>query len=183
MDRERRAFRGRRHDLVREPDAGDPHVRFDERRLETESWRGVRHRHRAKAAGNSYPHPPTATAPVVDSTRPHCGRGCRSATSARETGRSSSAATAGRRRARAGAPPRRPPRRRACGTGAAGGPAARPDPGRIPRSPRAGRPAVRIVAAGRSTGVAGFPEDDDWTAWNADEMRAAVEHLQRKRGA
>ena len=26
-----RAFRGRRHALVREPDAGDPHVRFDER--------------------------------------------------------------------------------------------------------------------------------------------------------
>jgi hypothetical protein len=24
--------------LVREPDAGDPHVRFDERRLETEPW-------------------------------------------------------------------------------------------------------------------------------------------------
>ena len=45
------------------------------------------------------------------------------------------------------------------------------------------RLAVRIVAAGRSAGVAGLPEDDDWTAWNADEMRAAVEHLQRKRGA
>ena len=41
--------------LVREPDAGDPHVRFDERRLETESRRGVRHRPRAKAAGTSYP--------------------------------------------------------------------------------------------------------------------------------
>ena len=26
------AFRGRRHDLVRKPDAGNPHVRFDERR-------------------------------------------------------------------------------------------------------------------------------------------------------
>jgi hypothetical protein len=26
--------------LVREPDAGDPPVRFDERRLETEPWRG-----------------------------------------------------------------------------------------------------------------------------------------------
>ncbi len=25
------AFRGRRHDLVRKPDAGEPHVRFDER--------------------------------------------------------------------------------------------------------------------------------------------------------
>ncbi len=53
----RRAFRGRRHDLVREPDAGNPHIRFDERRLETEPRQGVRHRHRAKAAGNSYPHP------------------------------------------------------------------------------------------------------------------------------
>ena len=45
------------------------------------------------------------------------------------------------------------------------------------------RLAVRIVIAGRRAGVAGLPEDDDWTAWNADEMRAAVEHLQRKRGA
>ena len=45
------------------------------------------------------------------------------------------------------------------------------------------RLAVRLVAAGRSAGVAGLPEHDDWTAWNADEMRAAVEHLQRKRGA
>ena len=34
LRRVRRAFRGRRHDLVREPDAGNPHVRFDERRLE-----------------------------------------------------------------------------------------------------------------------------------------------------
>ena len=45
------------------------------------------------------------------------------------------------------------------------------------------RLAVKIVIAGRSAGVSGLPEDDDWTAWNADEMRAAVEHLQRKRGA
>ena len=45
------------------------------------------------------------------------------------------------------------------------------------------RLAVRIVAASRSAGVAGLPENDDWTAWNADEMRAAVQHLQRKRGA
>ena len=45
------------------------------------------------------------------------------------------------------------------------------------------RLAVRIVAAGRSAGVAGLPENDDWTAWNADQMRAAVEHLQRKRPA
>lgn len=45
------------------------------------------------------------------------------------------------------------------------------------------RLAVKIVIAGRSAGVSGLPENDDWTAWNADEMRAAVEHLQRKRGA
>ena len=45
------------------------------------------------------------------------------------------------------------------------------------------RLAIRIVAAGRSAGVPELPEDDDWTAWNAEEMRAAVEHLLRKRGA
>ena len=44
------------------------------------------------------------------------------------------------------------------------------------------RLAVKVVIAGRSTGVSGLPDNDDWTAWNADEMRAAVEHLQRKRG-
>ena len=53
----------------REPDAGKLHVRFDERRLETESWDGLRHRHSAKAAGNSYSPFPATTAPVVDSTR------------------------------------------------------------------------------------------------------------------
>ena len=53
------------------------YVRFpNERlRLETESGRGVRHRQRAKAAGNSYPLPPTATAPVVDSTCATLGSG------------------------------------------------------------------------------------------------------------
>ena len=45
FNRERRAFRGRRHDLVRELDAGGLHVRIDERRPETGLWRGVRHRH------------------------------------------------------------------------------------------------------------------------------------------
>ena len=55
LRRKRRAFRGRRHDLVREPDAGKPHVRFDERRLETESWRGVRHRHRRKPPATATP--------------------------------------------------------------------------------------------------------------------------------
>ena len=39
-----------------------------------------------------------------------------------------------------------------------------------------------IVAAGRSTGVPGLPQDYEWTAWNADEMRASVEHLQHKLG-
>ena len=42
--------------------------------------------------------------------------------------------------------------------------------------------AVRIVAAGRSTGAPGLPQGNDWTAWNADEMRAALEHLQHKLG-
>ena len=55
LGRARRAFRGRRHDLVREPDAGKLHVRFDERRLETESWRGVRHRHRRKPPATATP--------------------------------------------------------------------------------------------------------------------------------
>ena len=38
---------------VREPDAGNPQVRFDERRRETEPRPRLRHRHQAKAAGNS----------------------------------------------------------------------------------------------------------------------------------
>ena len=42
--------------------------------------------------------------------------------------------------------------------------------------------AVGIVAVGRGTGVQGLPESNDWMAWNADEMRAAVEHLQHKLG-
>ena len=33
------------HDPTGEPDAVNPPVRFGERRLETEPWRGVRHRH------------------------------------------------------------------------------------------------------------------------------------------
>ena len=41
--------------------------------------------------------------------------------------------------------------------------------------------AVSIVAAGRSTGVPGLPQDDDWTAWDADQMQAAVDYLERKR--
>lgn len=44
------------------------------------------------------------------------------------------------------------------------------------------RLVVRLVASGRNAGVPGLPETDDWTAWDADQMRAAVEHLERKRG-
>lgn len=44
------------------------------------------------------------------------------------------------------------------------------------------RLAIRIVAAGRSAGVPGLPDNDDSKTWNADEMRAAIEHLRRKRG-
>ena len=40
---------------------------------------------------------------------------------------------------------------------------------------------VRLVAVGRSTGVPGLPAGDDWTAWDAGEMRAAVEYLERMR--
>ena len=43
--------------------------------------------------------------------------------------------------------------------------------------------AVRIVAAGRSTGVPGLPPGNDWTAWNTDEMRAAVEALAAQAGS
>ena len=35
--------------------------------------------------------------------------------------------------------------------------------------------ALSMVAAGRSTGVSGLPQTDDWTAWDADDMRAVVE--------
>ena len=51
--------------LVREPDAGDLHVRFDERRLETE--RMTRTEAPALPA-NSYSPRHAGTAPVVDST-------------------------------------------------------------------------------------------------------------------
>jgi hypothetical protein len=39
------------------------------RELETELWEGLRHRHMAKAAGNSDSPSPKATAPVLDPTR------------------------------------------------------------------------------------------------------------------
>jgi RNA-directed DNA polymerase len=53
--------------LVGEPDAGDPHVRFDERRRETEPRPRLRHRHQRKRRQQLLPRP-TATAPAADST-------------------------------------------------------------------------------------------------------------------
>ena len=53
---------------VGEPDAGNRHVRFDERGEETEPRCGLRHRHLAKAAGNSYS--PRLLLPRLSSTLP-----------------------------------------------------------------------------------------------------------------
>lgn len=43
------------------------------------------------------------------------------------------------------------------------------------------RLAVRMVAAGRTTGELGLPQSDDWKSWNAKQMRAAIDYLERKR--
>jgi hypothetical protein len=53
---------------VGEPDAGNLHVRFDERGSETEPWNELRHRRMAKAAGNCYSSFLSVTAPILDST-------------------------------------------------------------------------------------------------------------------
>jgi hypothetical protein len=56
---------------VREPDAANPQVRFDERWRETEPRPRLRHRHQGKAAGNSYsldlqpPRPPFDSTPFA----------------------------------------------------------------------------------------------------------------------
>lgn len=52
------------------PRAGDPQVRFDERRRETEPWSRLRHWRVAKAAGNSNslslrPPRPPSTLPIL----------------------------------------------------------------------------------------------------------------------
>ena len=55
-----------RKNLVREPDAGNPHVRFDERGRETELWQaGMRRCARKSQQGHRKP---KVTAPVLDST-------------------------------------------------------------------------------------------------------------------
>ena len=43
------------------------------------------------------------------------------------------------------------------------------------------RLAVRMVAAGLTTGELGLPQSDDWKSWNTKEMRAAIDYLERKR--
>ena len=43
------------------------------------------------------------------------------------------------------------------------------------------RAAVGMVAEGRRAGAPVLPGDDDWTQWNAAQMRAAVEYLERRR--
>ena len=43
------------------------------------------------------------------------------------------------------------------------------------------RLAVRMVALGRSIGVSGLPVSDNWTAWDAEEMQAAVDYLEQMR--
>ena len=41
------------------------------------------------------------------------------------------------------------------------------------------RLAVRLVGMGRSAGIPGLPASDDWTAWDAEQMRAAVDYLEQ----
>ena len=61
LSSERHAFGGRRHDLVREPGAGDQHAGFDERGEETWLWwRLTEAPACAKAAGQQLLLPPTA---------------------------------------------------------------------------------------------------------------------------
>ena len=43
--------------------------------------------------------------------------------------------------------------------------------------------AVAAVVRGRRTGVPALPCRDDWPAWNAAEMRAAVDYLMQAGGA
>ena len=43
------------------------------------------------------------------------------------------------------------------------------------------RLAVRLVAIGRNAGLPGLPPSNDWTEWDADQMRAAVDYLHQMR--
>ena len=53
---------------VGEPDAGNLHVRFDERESETERWDGLRHRHVGESRRQQSLPVPKVTAPILDST-------------------------------------------------------------------------------------------------------------------
>jgi hypothetical protein len=55
-------------EAVREPDAGDPQVRFDERRRERELRPSLRHRHQGESRRQQLIPQPKATAPAADST-------------------------------------------------------------------------------------------------------------------
>ena len=70
------AFRGRRHDLEREPSAGNPHAGFDERGEETWSrWR-LRHRHQGESRRQQLLPLTSTSAPLLDFTLRPPGRPC-----------------------------------------------------------------------------------------------------------
>jgi hypothetical protein len=57
---------GRQVNLVGEPDAGNPHVRFDERGVQTEQGRVVRHRHaKGLATRAALPTPPRLSSTLL----------------------------------------------------------------------------------------------------------------------
>ena len=62
-----------RPNLVREPDAGKPHVRFDERGWETESLVATGAPAQGESRRKQLPLRPTVTAPILDSTDSSCG--------------------------------------------------------------------------------------------------------------
>jgi len=55
---------------VRELDAGNLHVQFDERGVETEPWIGLRHRQDGESRRQRQLPNPVAAAPRLDSTEP-----------------------------------------------------------------------------------------------------------------
>ena len=42
--------------------------------------------------------------------------------------------------------------------------------------------AITVVDSSFGPGVPGLPQHDEWADWNAGEMRAAVEYLERQYG-
>src|SRR4029077_18907442 len=72
--------RERMHEsLVREPDAANPHVRFDERGVETEEWGATRAPATERAGQHARPHlhpPRHSSTPPPDSCgcQPACGK-------------------------------------------------------------------------------------------------------------